>query len=302
MLASDGTVLTGHAALRAAGADPGRFVPAPRRSPEQSVTVAGVQVDPLDLVAAPLRRVGGEVQRVVGGPVEDVRLVVPAGWGPRRRTWMRHAAHRAGLPQPRLVEAPVAVAGFLLATGTQLPVGSLVAVCDVGGGAEVSVLRRGPAGFEVLATLSDPDAGGTAIDGAVSAALAAVTALPAPPTAAASGSHSRRLNDPPAPLSGRWETRWAAVGTTACPYAAEGDVGVRVPYVGRYAGAYRDRRVRRVDDVGRASLAVACQAASRATPGYRPAEPRSRLPAHDSGSGGAGCWSRRRPSGHAVGW
>ncbi|MCX4387289.1 hypothetical protein OG777_10130 [Micromonospora peucetia] len=77
---------------------------------------------------------------------------MPAGWGPRRRTWLRHAAHRAGLPQPRLVEAPVAVAGYLFATGVQLPVGAFIVVCDVGAGAEVSVLRRSPAGFEVLAT------------------------------------------------------------------------------------------------------------------------------------------------------
>lgn len=91
--------------------------------------------------------------------------------GPRRRTWMRQVAHRAGLPRPRLVEAPVAVAEHLLATGVQWPVGSFFVVCDIGAGAEVTVLRRGPAGGEVLATLSDPAAGGTAIDRALAAAL-----------------------------------------------------------------------------------------------------------------------------------
>ena len=45
------------------------------------------------------------------------------------------------------------------------------AVCDVGATAEVSVLRRGPAGFEVLATLADPTAGGTAIDDALTTTL-----------------------------------------------------------------------------------------------------------------------------------
>lgn len=172
LVGGDGDVLTGHQAWQAAAADPQRFIPAPRRSPEQQLAVAGADVDTLDLVAATLRRVAAEAQRAVGSVVEDVRLVVPAGWGPRRRTWMRHAAHRAGLPQPRLIEAPVAVAGHLLATGVQLPVGSYVVVCDVGAGAEVSVLRRGPAGFEVLATLADASAGGTAIDETLTAMFA----------------------------------------------------------------------------------------------------------------------------------
>ncbi|WP_433493671.1 Hsp70 family protein [Micromonospora sp. CA-248089] len=172
LVGGEGDVLTGHQAWQAAAADPQRFIPAPRRSPEQQLAVAGADVDTLDLVAATLRRVAAEAQRAVGLVVEDVRLVVPAGWGPRRRTWMRHAAHRAGLPQPRLIEAPVAVAGHLLATGVQLPVGSCIVVCDVGAGAEVSVLRRGPAGFEVLATLADASAGGTAIDETLTAMFA----------------------------------------------------------------------------------------------------------------------------------
>ncbi|PWR09722.1 Hsp70 family protein [Micromonospora sicca] len=170
-LSEDGSLLTGQRAWQAAVAQPERFIPAPRRSVEQQVPVVGGEVEALDLVAATLRRVAEEAHRAVGFPIEDVRLVVPAGWGPRRRTWMRHAAHRAGLPQLRLVEAPVAVAGHLLASGVQLPVGSFIVVCDVGGGVEVSVLRRGPAGFEVLATLADPDAGGAAVDRALTAAL-----------------------------------------------------------------------------------------------------------------------------------
>ncbi|WP_236647892.1 Hsp70 family protein [Micromonospora sicca] len=177
-LCDDGNLLTGQRAWQAAVAQPERFIPAPRRSVEQQMTVAGTDVEALGLVAATLRRVAAEAWRTVGSPVEDVRLVVPAGWGPRRRTWMRHAAHRAGLPQPRLVEAPVAVAAHLLATGVQLPVGSFIVVCDVGGGAEASVLRRGPAGFEVLATLADPAAGGTAIDHALTALLAGDEAGP----------------------------------------------------------------------------------------------------------------------------
>ncbi|MGK5741525.1 Hsp70 family protein [Micromonospora sp. URMC 103] len=170
-VADDGEMWTGRQAWQAATDQPNRFIPSPRQPTDDHLTVDGIPTDRADLVAATLRRVAGEAERVAGGPVRDVRLVVPAGWGPRRRTWIRQVAHRAGLPQPRLVEAPVAVAEHLLATGMQVPVGAFLAVCDVGAGAEVTVLRRGPAGFEVLSTLSDPDAGGTAIDHALVTAL-----------------------------------------------------------------------------------------------------------------------------------
>ncbi|MET7968752.1 Hsp70 family protein [Micromonospora sp. NPDC005305] len=168
---ADGQVWTGQRAWQAAAEQPSRLIPSPRRPADNDLSTDGARVDALDLAAAPLRRVAAEAERVAGGPVRDVRLVVPAGWGPRRRTWMRQVAHRAGLLQPRLVEAPVAVAEHLLATGVQWPVGSFVGVCDVGAGAEVTVLRRGPAGFEVLATLADPAAGGVAIDQALTVAV-----------------------------------------------------------------------------------------------------------------------------------
>src|SRR5690348_8267270 len=66
----DGNVLTGHQAWQGAAIDPQRFIPAPRQSPEQQITVADTDVDTLDLVAATLRRVAGEAQRVVGSAVE----------------------------------------------------------------------------------------------------------------------------------------------------------------------------------------------------------------------------------------
>lgn len=95
LLAPNGAMLTGHQAWQAAASSPERFVPAPRRSPEQHrITVADTEVDVVDLVAATLRRVADQVYSTVGARVEDVRLVVPAGWGPRRRTWLRRAALR----------------------------------------------------------------------------------------------------------------------------------------------------------------------------------------------------------------
>src|ERR687890_37207 len=71
-------------------------------------------------------------------------------WEPRRRTWLRQVAHAAGLGQPRLVDAPVAAATRLLASGVQVPVGGFLLIGDLGAGCEATVLRRGPTGCEVL--------------------------------------------------------------------------------------------------------------------------------------------------------
>ncbi|WP_247670471.1 Hsp70 family protein, partial [Micromonospora sp. H61] len=159
----------------------------------EDATTGDAGGDALEIAAAPLRRVAAEAERVVGQPVRDVRVVVPAGWGPRRRTWMRQVAHRAGLPQPRLVEAPVAVAEYLLTTGVRVPVGAFLVICDVGAGAEVTVLRRGPAGFEVLATLADTAAGGTAVDHALADALIGASTGEAQGASRASVAHSVRV-------------------------------------------------------------------------------------------------------------
>ncbi|WP_246835415.1 Hsp70 family protein [Micromonospora sp. MH33] len=168
---ADGQVWTGQRVWQAVVEQPARLIPIPRRPADGDLVVEGTEVEAVELAAAPLRRVVAEAELLAGGPVADVRLVVPAGWGPRRRTWIRQVAHRAGLVRPRLVEAPVAVAQLLLATGVQLPVGSFAVVCDIGAGAELTVLRRGTTGFEVLATLADSGAGGSAVDESLRAAL-----------------------------------------------------------------------------------------------------------------------------------
>ncbi len=175
----DDGLVVGETAWQRAATSPERFMPAAiRRIRDGRVTVGDRDVEVVDLVAAILRRVGEQAITMAQQPLGDVRLVVPAGWGPRRRTAMRQAAHRAGLGQPTLVDAPVAAAQRLLATGTQLVVGSYLAVCDVGGGFEATVLRRTPTGFEVLSTLDAADAGGLQVDEVVADELAGVTADP----------------------------------------------------------------------------------------------------------------------------
>lgn len=171
-VASGGQIATGQQAWQYAASTPDGFELSPlRRAGTDRIVLAGVEVPVVDLVAATLRRVADEAVRVVGGPVDDVRLVVPAGWGPRRLTWLRQAARRAGLPEAALVPAPVAIAQHLAGSGVRLAVGSTLAVCDLGGGAEVSVLHRSGTGFEILSTLDDLRAGGVQIDEMVVAQL-----------------------------------------------------------------------------------------------------------------------------------
>jgi molecular chaperone DnaK (HSP70) len=77
------------------------------------------------MVVATLRRVAeAAAARLRGVPLGEVRLVVPAGWGPLGRTAIREAARRAGLGQPSLVDAPSAAATHLVASGRHLMVGS----------------------------------------------------------------------------------------------------------------------------------------------------------------------------------
>ncbi|GFJ82073.1 hypothetical protein Phou_062530 [Phytohabitans houttuyneae] len=89
----------------------GLFVPSPvRRIREEAISSGAVTVAGVDVVAEPLRQVAQVAGLVVGGPISDVRLVVPAGWGPagpccygRRRTaqvwaWCAWCRHRSRSP------------------------------------------------------------------------------------------------------------------------------------------------------------------------------------------------------------
>ncbi|MER7008787.1 Hsp70 family protein [Dactylosporangium sp. NPDC000555] len=136
----------------------------------------GPPLDVVEGVAAPLRVVVQEATRVAGGLPELVTVVVSAAWGPQRRTALRGVLHRAGLGQPSLVEAPVAVAWHLVSGGVDVAEGSCLLVCDFGTGFEASVLRRKGMSFEVLAAVESWEAGGAALDTALAQHLAAAAA------------------------------------------------------------------------------------------------------------------------------
>ena len=71
------------------------------------------------------------------------------------------------------MEAPVAAADRLVAVGTSVSVGAVLLMIDIGAGCEATVVRRGAAGFEVLSTLADAQAGGWCIEERLTATLAA---------------------------------------------------------------------------------------------------------------------------------
>jgi hypothetical protein len=177
-LQADGSWLVGGRAWQAGALAPERFEFSPMRWIRQEhLVLGGVQVEPVDMIAATLRWVGGAAAAQLGGAPVGVRLVVPAQWGPRRRTALREAARRAGLGQPSLVEAPSAAAGRFVATGGGLLVGSFLVICDWGAGFTATVLRRSPYGFEVLSTVEALDAGGLALDQVLAGQLPALVAV-----------------------------------------------------------------------------------------------------------------------------
>jgi hypothetical protein len=183
---TDRTILAGEPARRRAAADPARFIPHPKQHiREDRLQIGDQPVEVADLIAATLRQVGEQATRVAGQPADELTLTVPAGWGPQRRTTLRRAATRAGLPQPHLVDTPVAVAAHLAAAGTPLPPGAPILLCDLGAGRfDATILQRTGDGFEVLATIDSPDAAGLALDTALADHLATIAAtLTAPPGA-----------------------------------------------------------------------------------------------------------------------
>ncbi len=174
---ADGALWAGQAALARGAADPAGFVAHPKQHLGQPhLQIRGRDLDVLELAAATLRRVAEQAAQLAGQAVPELTLTVPATWGPARRTALRRAATRAGLPQPHLVDTPVAAAGHLLATGAVVPAGAPILLCDLGAGRfEATVATRTPAGFEVLSTIDTTHAAGLALDTAVADHLATIT-------------------------------------------------------------------------------------------------------------------------------
>src|SRR5690348_16696479 len=167
LASADSGLLVGREAQHLARLRPEAYEPNPKRRIDDGTVLLGDrEISTVDLFAAVLRRVAEEASRVAPD-IEQATLTCPATWGSRRRQVLLDAAGQAELPQPRLVDEPIAAASYFART-TALPVGASVVVYDFGAGTfDAGVVRRTTTGFEVLASEGLADAGGLDIDAAI---------------------------------------------------------------------------------------------------------------------------------------
>ncbi|MEV4508905.1 Hsp70 family protein [Dactylosporangium sp. NPDC049525] len=177
--AAAGVLAVGGDAVRDGALDPDRYEPHPKlRVADATVTLGGTGVPVVHLFAAVLWAVHAEVLRVTGGvaPLE-VALTHPGSWDAHHRGALLTAASMAGLPAARLVPSPVAVASTLLERlRVPCPDGQCIVVYELGAGTfEVTVLRPGAGGPQVVAAADLAGAGGLDVDAAIADHLLAVT-------------------------------------------------------------------------------------------------------------------------------
>ena len=117
---------------------------------------------PPEISAHVLRKLKRDAEEVLGGPVEQAVITVPAYFNDAQRQATKDAGRIAGLEVLRLVNEPTAAA---LAYGLDKRKQGIVAVYDLGGGTfDISILRLHDGIFEVLATNGNTHLGGDDID------------------------------------------------------------------------------------------------------------------------------------------
>ena len=233
-----GTILTGREALDAARRQPHRCDPYPKLRIDATARLGDRDVDMVDAIAALLRRVATEARRVAGADPTWLTMTHPPFWQPSHAALLDRAARSAGLPIPRLVPEPVA-AGMQLSTvaGVAVPAGAVAVLCDIGAAAvSVSVLRHNPGqGPEILATKSEPNAGGIDIDAAILAHVGEIVSAQAPEMWG-------RLSQPDNPEDRRaaWQL-WEEVQRAKEQLSHAATATVRPPLVDQLVTLDRDR-------------------------------------------------------------
>lgn len=137
VLVEGAEIKTGNAAVRSAALHPTGYEPTPkRRLGEDRVLLGGSMHEPVDFVAAVLRKVYAvALADADDQPPEQVVLTHPQAWRAHRVGLLRQAALQAGIPASalRFLAEPVATAWHHAGTDP-LPAGTYVAVLDLGGG------------------------------------------------------------------------------------------------------------------------------------------------------------------------
>jgi hypothetical protein len=158
-----GAIRVGADAENAAFGYPAGFEANPKRRIDDGTVWLGERAVPVpDLLAAVLERVAAEARRVTGETPTSVVPTHPAAWAAPRLAVLAEGAARAGLTPVTFVPEPVAAAAYLVHTrDREVPPGGHVVVYDLGAGTcDVSIVRRDPAGFAMVATAGPTDAGG----------------------------------------------------------------------------------------------------------------------------------------------
>ncbi|MCS7030415.1 MAG: molecular chaperone DnaK [Gloeomargarita sp. SKYG116] len=137
-----------------------------RRGPRNRVEVYCPRLDqtftPEELSAMILRKLADDAEQVLGYPVTDVVITVPAYFNDAQRQATRDAGRLAGLEVKRILNEPTAAA---LAYGLDKKEDQTVLVFDLGGGTfDVSILEISQGVFEVRATAGDTQLGGVDFD------------------------------------------------------------------------------------------------------------------------------------------
>jgi molecular chaperone DnaK (HSP70) len=152
LLDADGTLVLGEPALREAPVHPSRVARAfVRRIGDPRPIFVGGAPFPAEVLVA--RVLGGIVDRVTdqtGAQPSRIAVTYPAHWGPYKVDLLTQAVRLAGVKVERYVTG-LEAAALAYAHRAHVPVGSLVAVYDLGGGIfDTGVVRRTDSGFDLL--------------------------------------------------------------------------------------------------------------------------------------------------------
>jgi hypothetical protein len=150
----DGRLRAGRDGMDIGTRHPQSYVRMPgQRLYDEHITVAGVQVDPVDLVAATLSRAAREARTVTGSVTPHALVIsIPAGWVERQRKQMLAAAKRAGMSQPTLVSGAESIVREQIARNIVVRDGSVVVVCRLDATVgELVVLRHQADTFKQIA-------------------------------------------------------------------------------------------------------------------------------------------------------
>lgn len=148
----DGEFRIGEAAIPRAVTAPGRVAREFKRRLGDTTpfVLGGTTWSAEALMARLLRWTVDAVAEREGGPAARLAITHPANWGPYKLDLLTQAVRLADVKVDRYLSEPEAAA-FAYAAGERVPVGSVVAVYDLGGGTfDATVLRAGEERFEIL--------------------------------------------------------------------------------------------------------------------------------------------------------